>query len=189
MIEVEIRGRLTDEAFEKLTALLKKEGELLESQDREMILLRGYPGYDKDPTTREVDIRLRNTNGACEVMLKKKTADHNVARHEISLPLKGATLDAAKEVMKALGYAEGIWMHRKKDVYRYKGVEWSVVDVPGGLRYYEAEKEAATPEDASRVHDELVAAAAELGLAALGPEEMREFIYTLDKTVNREIAW
>lgn len=189
MIEVEIRGRLTDEQFDTLTTLLKRDGEHVQSQDREMILLRGYPGYSKDPTARDVDIRLRNTNGSCEIMLKRKSSANNVARHELSLPITGSTLDDAKEVLSALGYADGIWMHRKKEVYSYRGIEWSVVDVPEGMRYFEAEQETAVPEEAETVRLHLEEEAKMLGLQALGPQEMREFIYELDRKVNKEITW
>ena len=189
MIEVEIRGRLNKEEFNRLTTFLKKEGEFVSSQDREMILLRGYAGYSKDPTARDVDIRLRNTNGSCEVMLKHKSSDNNVARKEVSLALEGTDLSTAKEVFKALGYSGGIWMHRKKDIYKYKNIEWSVVDVPEDLCYYEAEQEIGEGEDSEAVKTHLETEATKLGLTILGPAEMREFIYQLDAKVNKEISW
>lgn len=189
MIEVEIRGPLTDEGRRELTELLEAEGELTEVQDRQMILLRGYPGYDKDPNAREVDVRLRDTNGSCEIMVKRKTSDHNVARHEASLPLGCTDLESAKKAVKALGYSEGIWMHRKKRVYRYRDIEWSVVEVPEGLSYYEAEQEAKEGESAEDIQKHLTTVAQELGLRVFTSDEMREFIYTLDRTVNKEITW
>lgn len=189
MIEVEIRGTLTDEEYETLSSFLKKEGELVESQEREMILLRGYDGYSPNPNERDVDIRLRNTNGVCEIMVKRKTSDHNVARHEASLPLGCTDLEPAKEAMKALGYSEGLWMHRKKDVYRYKNIEWSIVDVPEGLRYFEAEQEVHDPSEAEAVHLLLTKEAEALGLKGMGPEEMRDFISKLDSKVNKQITW
>jgi predicted adenylyl cyclase CyaB len=189
MIEVEIRGRLSDEQFVSLSERLARDGTLKETQDREMILLRGYPGYSADPTARDVDIRLRSTNGKSEIMVKQKTSDHNVARREISLPLAVPDLALAKEAMKALGYADGIWMHRIKSVYEYRGIEWSIVDVPEGLRYFEAEQEVSENEDTTAVHAHLVSEAEKLGLVALEPLEMKEFIQLLDTTVNKEISW
>ncbi len=189
MIEVEIRGRLNDKQFDELTALLEKEGELVEFQDREMILLRGYPGYSEDPTARDVDVRLRNTNGSCEIMVKHKSGEHNVARKEMSLPLGCSDLESAKEAVAALGYRDGIWMHRKKKVFRYSGIEWSVVDVPEGMRYFEAEQETGDPAQAKDVELHLIEEAQKLGLSAMGPQEMRDFIYELDAKVNKEITW
>ena len=189
MIEVEIRGRLDDQKFERLTALFKAEGELLEQQDREMILLSGYPGYSEDPIARMVDIRLRNTNGFCEIMVKHKAADDNSARHEVSLALKDTNLDTAKQVLKALGFSGGLWMHRKKDIYRYKNIEWSLVDVPQGLRYFEAEREAANEESIPSVRTALAEEAQSLGLEVLNSEQMKEFISMLDAKVNKDVEW
>jgi len=189
MIEVEIRGRLTEEERKKLTAHLEEHGELLQSQDRQMILLRGYEGYSEDPIKREVDVRLRDTNGSCEIMVKRKTADHNVARSELSLGLKCSNLEEAKETIKSLGFSSGLWMHRKKNVYSYNGIEWSVVEVPQGLSYFEAEKEIDDPSITGQVHEELVQEAEKLGLSVLDPEGMKELIEELDKKVNKEITW
>lgn len=189
MIEVEIRGRLSDDDFHRITEFLRDNGELLEKQDREMILLRGYPGYSKDPTVRDVDIRLRNTNGFCEIMVKKKSSEHNVARQETSLALQDTDLRKVKSVMKAFGFSSGIWMHRKKDVYRYNNAEWSVVDVPQGLRYFEVEREVKTVQEVEEMRQRLEQEASQLGLTALHPEEMRIFIAQLDEQVNKEIEW
>lgn len=188
MIEMELRGRLSDQEFDRLTSFLQKEGELLESQDREMILLRGYPGYSHDPIVRDTDIRLRNTNGNCEIMVKRKVTDGNVSRHETSLKLKDSTLDTVKNVIKAFGFNEGLWMHRKKDIYRYHDIEWSIVDVPG-FRYFEAEKILEKKEDFEHVRAEVEKEAKELGLTVMTPEEVRDFIYELDKAVNKDISW
>jgi predicted adenylyl cyclase CyaB len=189
MIEVEIRGRLSDEERERLTNFLSEHGTLVEEQDREMILLYDYPGYSKDPIKRDTDIRLRQTNGTCEIMVKHKSGDHNVARHEIALPIGGSDLGVAKQVMKALGFSKGLWMHRQKHVYAYNKVEWSVVTIPGGLSYYEAEQVAEKAEDGERIREHLTKEAEALGLTVLGPDAMRDFIYTLDRAVNKEIEW
>lgn len=188
MIEIELRGRLSDSEFERITALLKKEGELVESQDREMILLRGYPGYSDDPIVRDTDIRLRNTNGKCEIMVKHKASEGNISRHEISLKLQDTSLDTVKEVVKAFGYGEGLWMHRKKDIYRYRDIEWSIVDVPG-FRYFEAEKEVDSKDKLESAKKSIEKAASELDLTVMTSEEVRDFIYELDAAVNKDVSW
>ena len=187
MIEVEIRGILNEEEFENLKARLSKEGDLVEEHEREMIMLRGYPGYSKDPIERETDIRIRNTNGKAELMVKQKVSDNNVGRSELSLPLHD--FEAGKQALKALGFSEGNWMHRKKHVYVYKGIEWSLVEAPLQHFYYEAEREVEEGSDLEAIHDELLREAQALGLSVLGPEEMREFIKTLDQNVNKEVSW
>ena len=135
-IEVEIRGTLDDAEYARAKSFLDKHSVHRESHEREMFLLRDYPGYSKDFVGREVDIRLRNTNGSCEIMLKQKIGN---AREEVSLQLKESNLETAKKIVKALGCTSAIWMHRLKEVYEYRGMEWSLVVAPNNIRYYEAE--------------------------------------------------
>ena len=189
MIEVEIRGRLNEDEYGRLKAFLEANGKRIKHTDREMFLLYDYPGYSHDPMVRETDIRLRNTNGDCEIMLKKKSSANNEAREETSLKLKEHDLENAKKVMKALGYGKALHMERSTDIYGYQGIEWSLVRPPKDLFYYEAEKEADSPARVEAVHAELISAARALGLEVLGPDQMKEFIYFLDKEVNKEVEF
>lgn len=187
MIEVEIRGVLTEEEFHGLNKRLLEEGELVEEHEREMILLRGYPGYSKDPVARETDVRIRNTNGKAELMVKHKKSDHNVGRSELSLPLHD--YEAGKEALKALGFSSGLWMHRKKTIYRVNGIEWSLVEAPLKHFYWEAEREVEEGTDLLAVQEELKKEADRLGLSYLNADQMREFIQVLDAKVNKEVSW
>jgi predicted adenylyl cyclase CyaB len=185
MIEVEVRGRLTEEEYNELNGFLKEHGEFVEHQDREMILLRDYPGYSPDFVGRDTDIRLRNTNGNCEIMLKRKVS--GLARNEISLKLQDSNLDSAKEIMKALGCTTGIWMHRIKDVYNYRAVEWSVVKAPKGNYYFEVEQEAAYSAAIEQINRFIRREAEALGLTVFNDQQTREYIAHLDKEVNEVI--
>ena len=156
MIEVEIRGRLTKKSRDTLHSFLRKKGAFLESHYREQILLRGYPGYHTDPTKRTVDIRLRDTDGECEIMVKRMMSAHNAGREEISLPLRDTNLEQAKRVLKTLGFSEGLLMRRKKEVYRYKGVEWSIVDAGKSIYFFEAEKRVAHKKDIEQVRQKIL---------------------------------
>ncbi|MFZ2886412.1 MAG: hypothetical protein WA021_01185 [Minisyncoccia bacterium] len=195
MIEIEIRGPLTPEGTEKLREFFRANGELLETQDREMILLFDYPGYADDPIKREVDVRLRSTDGKCEVMIKRKAHEHNAGRSEHSIPISG-TLEDAKVLAKGFGCARGLWMHRKKEVYSYNGVEWSVVEAvaaPGkdgkDIWYYEAEQEVAEGADVEEVRQALANEAAALNLSIFTPDEYHEFVNMLGREVNQQIEW
>ncbi len=187
MIEVEVRGKLDEAGYEKLKSFLSSKGYFKGKHKREMYLLYDYPGYDEDPTKREVDIRLRNTDGFCEIMLKNKASDSNHARHEISLPLKDVTLDKAKEIVKALGCKKGLKMVREKEIFDYKGVEWSLVTCPKNIRYYEAELEVDGSANIDQIHQKLIDQAVEVGVKPLSDDEMKEFIFWLDKEVNVEV--
>lgn len=186
MIEVEIRGRITPEELEELKTFLSKNGTHVESHEREMILLRGYPGYTEDFVDRPVDIRLRNTDGNCEIMLKRNVEGSD-SRKEYSLKLQDASLETAREVAKGFGCTDGILMQRSKDVFIYDDIEWSLVKTPKGHYYYEAEMEAEDEKAAVGIREKLVAAATSLDLECLGPDETRAFIHTLDTEVNEKI--
>jgi len=194
MIEIEIRGELTKEQFEKLGSFMRANGRHTKSQDREMILLRGYKGYDEDPTKRDTDMRLRNTNGKCEIMLKRKMSDGNRARKEYSLVLTENTLDTAKEIVKAFGCEGGLWMHRLTEAFEYKDIEWALIEAPRGdgfeMLLYEAEMEIEDGGDITATHKKITDEAKALGLPVLETDELnRDFIYKLDKEVNREILF
>ncbi len=189
MIEVEVRGQLTQEEFEHLKAFLTINGILVESHSREMIRLYDYPGFDEDSNKREVDIRLRNTNGDCEIMVKRKAAENNVARHELSLKLRDTDLDTAKAVIKALGYEKGLWMHRIKDIFSYHGIEWSLVQAPPSYFYFEAEREVSSVEEISQVEEILREEAKKLSLSVFSPEEYLDFISHLTHDVNKVVVW
>jgi adenylate cyclase class IV len=188
MIEIEIRGRLTKEKFLELKDFFNINGKHIESHDREMILLKDYVGYSKNLTERELDIRLRNTNGKCEIMIKRKSDSDNTSRKEISIELADATLDGAKELAKAFGCTKGVWMHRKKDIFEYKNIEWSLVEAPEEIFYFEAEILAGENDSVEEIRTHLIEAAEELGLKIFSATETDEFIGMLNEKVNKEIS-
>lgn len=183
-IEVELRGNLDDASYAKAKAFFDEHGKHVESHEREMFLLQNYPGYSKDFVGRNVDIRLRNTNGSCEIMLKRKVGS---AREEVSLGLKDSDLETAKKVVKALGCTTAIWMHRLKEMYEYNGIEWSLVIAPSNIRYYEAEIAVGSESEVGEVHKKLEDEAKKIGLEVLDDEGTRALIHRLDTEANKTV--
>lgn len=188
MIEVEIRGNLSSTQYETMKCTLSERGEYIGSQDREMYLLRDYLGYSEDFATRTIDIRLRRTNGECEIMLKMKKGKDTTARREVSLKLKDTTLDNAKEIAKALGYSGGLCMYRISEQYRYHDIIWSLVRAPKNtnedILYYEAEIEVEHEGDVQAIREKLIREARELGFEVLDENGTRKLIERLDREVN-----
>ena len=87
MIEVEIRGELNKEEKDKFLIYLESNAKHIEDHDRQMILFYDYPGFNINPLKRDVDMRLRETNGVCEIMIKNKVEENNLARNELSINL------------------------------------------------------------------------------------------------------
>lgn len=189
MIEVEVRGKMSEEQYLSTKKFLDESAEHIETHDREMYLLFDYPGYHENPLIRELDIRLRNTDGNCEIMVKRKAADNNVGRHELSLALKDNTLDTAKEVLKSLGCTTGLKMHRSKDVYQYHDIEWSLVRAPKQNYYFEAEVVVEAPEDIAKAEAHAAKEAEALGLTVFSPNELKDYIEWLDKEVNEVVTF
>ena len=192
MIEVEIRGPLTKEEAQKFDEFLRAHGEHVESQDREMILLFDYPGYADDPNKREVDIRLRTTNGSTEIMVKRKLHEHNAGRREYSIAV--SSMDEAKLLAKAFGCSRGLWMYRKKNVYRYNEIEWSLAKAISEndskiIYYFEAEREASDASQIEEVRESLAREAAAHNLSVFTPDEYHEFVNLLDREVNKRIEF
>lgn len=181
-IEVEIRGRLDDSGYNNLKAFLAKNGVHKKSEEREMWLLQDYPGFSKNFVGRQVDIRLRNTDGACEIMLKRNLGQ---AREEVSLGLKDNNMDAAIKVVKALGCKNAIWMHRLKAIYEYNNIEWSLVIAPNNICSYEAEIAVADGGEVAAAHAQLEAEAKNLGLQVFNDQETQEFCDLLDREANK----
>lgn len=185
VIEVEIRGLLDASSYEALKAQLEKEAEFVERHDREMFLLRDYAGYTKDFVGRSTDIRLRDTDGRCEIMLKQKIGD---AREEVSLKLQDTDLEQAKKVVKALGCKGAKRMHRLKEVYVHDGIEWSLVKAPpSDIMYWEAELSVSDETKVGAAHERLSAAASALGVSVLDDEGTRALIARLDTEANTDV--
>jgi adenylate cyclase class IV len=183
-IEVELRGTLDDEQYTKAKEFFDTNGKHLENHDREMYLLQDYPGYSKDFVGRQVDIRLRNTDGSCEIMLKRKVGN---AREEISLGLTDIDLETAKKVVKALGSKTAIKMKRFKEMYEYEGIEWSLVTAPKNIRYYEAEIAVDTEAEVAEAHTKIEEAAKKIGLEVLDDKATRALIHRLDTEANETV--
>lgn len=186
MIEVEIHGPLSRETFEGLREFLQTHGEARGVESREMYILRGYPGWDDAFTERRVDIRLRNTDGACEIMMKRRVSEH--AKREIPLRLADTDLKNAKLVLAALGCLTARKAKRRKTLFVYHGVEWSLVEAGKDIYYYEAELLTSSPEDVETLTRRLETEARALRLTVFSKKELQDFVNMLDQTVNVTVS-
>lgn len=187
-LEIEIRGGLIKENWYKLEDFLKKEGVFVEHHDREMILLHGYPGFSMNPLERKVDIRLRKTNGECEIMVKRMVSDDMTGRSELSIKPKKNNWEELIDMAKAFGITSGTLIHRTKEIYTYQGIEWSLVTAPGEIYYYEAELLSTEGKTLEENKELLSEQAKMLGLEIFDAEATKEFIGMLNEKVNKKIT-
>jgi predicted adenylyl cyclase CyaB len=181
-IEVEVRGPLTGEEFEKLSSLLEREGKKTTEKHRVLIDYSTFlPGGIEDRTK---DIRVRVTNGVPEIVVKLGSWGGAENRKELAVHPREGEFDTLVEIFGHLGYEKGILAVRNSRVYEYKGIEFALVEVPGHSYYFEAEKMAHEHEDADAVLKELADTCESLGLKVFSKEAFFDYIHTLNKEAN-----
>lgn len=193
MIEVEIRGQLNEKSYTTLRDILMQFGVHIEDQKREMILLYGYPGFDVDPLKRKVDIRLRNTNGNCEVMIKHTESEFNIARKEVSIPSGDNDWQKMINMVKAFGITKGLWMRREKEVFMFNNIEWSLAkaisrDGAKTFYYYEAENPTSDRLHVEEIKKNLEQEVKRLNLPIMSPKEYKAMVEMFGREVNEEIT-
>lgn len=176
--EVELRGLLNKKQKDSLESFLKKNGKYLSSYKRKQWIF-GLSHLKK------IDLRIKNTNGEYEFSLKTGAAQH-FNRREISIPFPKEKADQALEFLKLLGKDTGVIAIRNASIYKYKGIEWAIVEVPKHSWYFEAEKMANDHKSGEKVKKEILEVTKKLELSVLNSKQTIEYIKRLDKEANKE---
>lgn len=182
-IEVEIRGRLHKDQYEKMLAVLQEKGEFKTKKDRVLI---DYSTYLPNEGIRERtrDIRLRCTNGIPEIIVKLGNWGGSERRKELSVLTAKGEFDKLVQIFAALGLTKGILCIRKSVVFMYKGIEFALVEVPNHSYYFEAEKMASETDDKEKTKLDILESLKKLGLTAFTDEEFFQYIELLNKEAN-----
>lgn len=175
--EIELRGLLTLSQRKKLENFLIKNGKIIKKYERTQWCFRAS---HKD----KIDLRIKTTNGESEFSLKVGSLE-KTNRQEISIPIAKNKIKQSFEFLKYLGYRKGIIAVRKAKIYKYKGVEWAIVEVPGHSYYFEAEKLVKKKSDGKFAEMEINKVACEMGLKILSAKELLEYIKILDTEANK----
>jgi len=184
-IEVEIRGPLSKEQFEFLNKTFKKQGKFIAGKDRIALC---YP----DPTTGSLiekvntDIRIRTTNGIPEINIKLGKWGGHEHRHEMSLVGKNGDFDKMVMMMAAMGFKKGIVAIRKGKVYKYKNIEFSVVEVPGHSYFFEAEIMVGGKSEVTKAKEKIRTICKNLSLKTFSDESFYDYIHQLNGEANEK---
>jgi len=183
-IEVEVRGIINKNKYDELNKLFGKEGKFLDHKDRVVVC---YP----DPETGSLveqcktDIRVRTTNGIPEIIIKLgEWGNQDESRRELSLVGKKGEFDKMILMLAAMGHKKGIMAVRHGKIYEYKGVEFSLVEVPNHSYYFEAEimvKNEASKNEATK---KITKICNELGLNILTQQGFFDYINQLNAESN-----
>ncbi|MEI6650790.1 MAG: CYTH domain-containing protein [Candidatus Moraniibacteriota bacterium] len=182
-IEVELRGLLTDEQYDRLNSKLSERSELKEEKYRVLLDYSTFlPGEGiKD---RKKDIRIRVTNGIPEIVVKLGSWGGSESRRELSFKGNPGSFDTLVEIFGHLGFTKAVLCERRTKVYDYKGIEFALVEVPDHSHYFEAEMMAHGETDLVQTEREIREVCDELGLSIMNKEEFFRYIDTLNKEAN-----
>lgn len=182
-IEVEVRGPLSKSEFIKLEKYLKKSGSF--KLDKERILIdysMFIPTEGLKGRTR--DIRLRVTNKIPEIVVKIGKMGGVESRKEISVSANQGDFDKLVQIFAAIGLTKGMLCVRKSRVYTYKGLEFTLVEVPGHSFYFEVEKLISSDENREQAQKEVIKICQKMGLKLFDSEALFSYIKKLNEEAN-----
>jgi len=124
MTEIEVRGKLLKDKFDKLFKLLTSDGELSDHYHRLSIDLS--PGFDPNTKTWKnnsgTDIRLKKSDDKEKLSIKMGNF-HKKERKEIEVKLQTGQFLSALDFLEALGYTSGMIYFWESWEFNYRGVE------------------------------------------------------------------
>jgi len=183
--EVEIRGPLTEKQFLELQKKLSEEGKFVADKNRFAIC---YPDPDTGSLVENcnTDIRVRNTNGIPEIIIKKGkwgAVDEN--RREFCLTGKPGEFHKMIMMMGAMGFTKGVSVIRRGKIYKYKGIEFSLVEVPNHSYFFEAEI-MTSQENKEKALERIGKVCKDLGLNLFSEKDFYDYIHILNKEANKQ---
>ena len=182
-IEVEVRGVLDKDQYNKTKKLFKKIASFKENKNRILIDYSTFlPG--EGIRDRQKDIRVRVTNGIPEIVVKLGSWGGSESRRELSFKGKEGDFETLVEIFGQLGFIKGTLAKRDALVFNYKDIEFALVKTPGQHYYFEAEKMAHKEENFAKVENEIRKVCKELELETVDKEGFFQFIDELNKTDN-----
>lgn len=182
-IEVEVRGLLNTDEYQKAKTVLGDKGIFKEIKERVLIDYSTFlPG--EGVRDRSKDIRIRVTNGIPEITVKLGSWGGSESRKELSFKGAEGEFETLVEIFGNLGFTKGILAKRRTEVFDYKGVEFALVEVPNHSYYFEAEKMAHDTSDFVVVEQEIRDVCKELGLTIIDKEGFFQYIEKLNRESN-----
>ena len=139
-IEVEQRGLLTKNKFCQLQSFFAKKAKFLGKKNRFSLIY--FQSKKKKAFQRKenlIDLRLRITNKKTELVLKYGKCTGRESRKEFCFEIDSKKFSEMVEFLHLLGFSYGVIQANVIFVYRYQGIDFSLVEVPSWGYYFEAE--------------------------------------------------
>lgn len=180
-IEVEHIGSIDKNKFVELTKKFRKEGKFLGEKRRFSMIYCASNNSIREAKDDLIDIKVRVTNGQAEFTFKYGKWSGHHARKEYNFEFETEKFGDFIEFLKLIGYKKYVLMANTKYDYKYKGITFSLVDVPNYCYYFEAEI-LVDEKDVEAAHKKMDKEISRLGIEALNQEK---FYDLLDGMNNR----
>lgn len=181
-IEVEISGPLSTAKFHEVISFFNQNA--IKTTEKHRVIIDYSTFLEGGLKNREKDIRLRITNGTPEIIVKLGTWTSEAKRKELSVLAEHGSFDVLVQVFGELGFKKGVLCIRDSHVYEYKGIEFSLVEIPGHSFHYEAEIMAATNKNTEQLAEQIKTTCQELGLKIFTHDEYFQYIEILNSQAN-----
>ncbi|MBU3934867.1 hypothetical protein KKC00_02830 [Patescibacteria group bacterium] len=179
-VEVEHRGLLNEEKFQKLNTFLKKNGKFLGEKDRFSVIYSPRGKETLRVVRSSIDLKLRITNKESELVLKYGRWSGNDARKEFLFPIDSKKFEEMTEFLQILGYYYGVLQATKTRLYIYKDIEFAVVKVPNWGYYFEAEI-VIEKEKVKSANEKIMSVYRELNLDVLNDRDFLKLLESLNE--------
>ena len=137
-----------------------------------------------DHPNKEVDLRVRDTNGEIEMTMKLgHVGSHK--RKEILFKFGNVKCKDALDFLFHLGYNKGITSTIISDIYIYRGMEFVVAKVPHHSYYFEMEVQAKSIKEIKPAEVRLQKLAEKMGLTFFSKEEYDAYLSDFNRKVNK----
>ena len=183
--EIEVRGPLNKDQYNHLLKFLSQKGKKKSYKKRILIDYSESIG-NKKLDKRNVDLRIRSTNGIPEIILKRGKWAAQDARDEISILTKRGSFDKLVQFFGAVGITKGVLCERNISVFDYKNIEFAIIEIAGEYYTYEAEILLDNKNDSEASKKKINEVCHNLGLDIFSDKEFFDFIKMLNKSINKK---
>ena len=177
-----MRGLLHENEIIALRERLLKIGVLKTSKRRVLV---DYSTFlpEQGVAERTIDIRIRNTNGKSEIIIKTGKWGGADARQE-HIVTTDTSFDELANVMCLLGYKKGVLCVRNSEIFQVGEIEFALVEVPSHSYYFEAEIEVTDSTIVAGKRALLINFLTELSLEVFTDQQFYDYIERLNTEAN-----
>lgn len=172
MIEVEVRGFLDEESYGRVVRYLQEHATRMDEDDKTAYYYEMENGI----------LKVVNEHSANRAKLSLKIGDEfagmGMEECEVYLQDEGQ-VSSCRQMLRALGYDIKSTVYQRRTNFYYRGIDFAIKHTPDWGYHFEAEIVVSKAEEGLAARKKIDQVCGELGMTPLTPEELRDFINTL----------